>query len=138
MSYVIYNIRIFHTILPQIFSFFLFKQSVSSGLSCFSVVVWHYSWLTENKDWRWPLTTAGNDCDVWWTGTRRSPTLGNAQRLNLLDASLMNMSFICCTLESIHPWKMNDNRYDALLMHPFVSISLWTIHRTDGKEMLHF
>lgn len=34
---------------------------------------------------------------------RRSPTLGNAQRMNLLDASLMNMSFICCTLESIHP-----------------------------------
>lgn len=50
---------------------------------------------------------------------RRSPTLGNAQRLNLLDASLMNMSFICCTLESIHPSKMNDNRYDALLMHPY-------------------
>lgn len=55
---------------------------------------------------------------------RHSPTLGNAQRLNLLDASLMNMSFIWCTLESIHPSKMNDNRYDALLMHPFVSISL--------------
>lgn len=138
MSYVVYNMWIFHTILPQICFSFLFKQSVSSSLSCFSVVVWHYSWLTENKDWRWPLTTAGNDCDVWWTGTRRSPTLGNAQRLNLLDASLMNMSFICCTLESIHPSKMNDNRYDALLMHPFVSISLWPIHRTDGKEMLHF
>lgn len=80
MSYVIYNIRIFHTILPQICFFFLFKQSVSSGLSCFSVVVWHYSWLTENKDWRWPLTTAGNDCDVWWTGTRRSPPLTNARQ----------------------------------------------------------
>lgn len=80
MSYVIYNIRIFHTILPQIWFFFLFKQSVSSGLSCFSVVVWHYSWLTENNDWRWPLTTAGNDCDVWWTGTRRSPPLTNARQ----------------------------------------------------------